>query len=64
MHDDLMTSREVADLFSVSIKALYDWRRDGTGPAFMRTPGGHYRYRTADVMAWILAHTDYRKETA
>jgi len=50
--DDLLTPIEAAELISVSVRSLYRWEDDGRiSPS--RTPGGHRRYRRADVLALI-----------
>jgi excisionase family DNA binding protein len=50
--DGLLTPREVAEIFGVSVKTITGWAREGR-LAFMLTPGGHRRYRWADVRALI-----------
>lgn len=49
-HADLMTPRQVADMFHVDPKTVTRWAKEGKLPSF-RTPGGHRRYRRADVQA-------------
>jgi excisionase family DNA binding protein len=46
----LLTPAEVADMFRVCPKTVGRWARAGNLPA-TRTPGGHRRYREADVRA-------------
>jgi len=48
--DDLLTSSEVAALFRVAPKTVGRWVSAGVLPA-MRTPGGRYRFRVADIRA-------------
>lgn len=44
----LMTSVEVAAVFKVDRKTVYQWQRLGKLTAF-KTLGGHWRYRRAEV---------------
>lgn len=46
--DDLMTPPEVAALFRVDPRTVVYWARNGR-LAFVRTPGGHLRFRVGDV---------------
>jgi excisionase family DNA binding protein len=46
--DDLLTPREVARVFGVYVATVATWARAGR-LVFTRTPGGHRRYRWADV---------------
>lgn len=48
--DDLLTPREVAGVFDVNVATIGTWARAGR-LVFTRTPGGHRRYRWADVRA-------------
>lgn len=48
--DALLTSHEAAELIGVTIRSLHRWEQAGyIHPT--RTPGGHRRYRQADVLA-------------
>lgn len=47
---DLMTPREVAALFRVSVKTVARWAR-AEKLSSVRTLGGHRRYRTVEVNA-------------
>lgn len=50
--DQLLTPREVADLFGVRTTTVARWARDGKlQPIF--TPGGHRRYWRADAQALL-----------
>jgi excisionase family DNA binding protein len=44
----LLRTREVAQLFQVSERAVTDWARKGRLPS-VRTPGGHRRYPANEV---------------
>ena len=47
-----LTPREAAKVLGVSIRTLYRWEDDGLiNPR--RTPGGHRRYRLADIEALL-----------
>ena len=45
---DLMTSADAARLLGVGVTAIKRWTAEGTLPC-LRTPGGHRRFRAADV---------------
>ena len=47
---DLLTPREAAEMFGVNANTLARWVRAGR-LASVTTPGGHRRYRRADVHA-------------
>jgi excisionase family DNA binding protein len=47
---DLLTPRQAAELLGVNTNTLARWVRAGMLPA-VTTPGGHRRYRRADVRA-------------
>ena len=54
----LLTCREAAVYLSVTIATLRRWRRNGTGPEYIRLPSpkpgmGHVRYVQADIDAWM-----------
>lgn len=49
---DLMTPREVADLFRVDVKTIARWARAGKLSS-IRTLGGHHRYRRAEIEALL-----------
>ncbi len=48
----LLETAEAADYLGVHPKTLVRWVRKGTVRA-MRTPGGRYRYRQADLDAFV-----------
>jgi excisionase family DNA binding protein len=52
--DTLLTPREVAGLFGVRTTTIARWAREGKIDP-IRTPGGHRRYRSADVRALLEA---------
>lgn len=48
----LLTSEEVAALFRVDPKTVSRWAISGRINS-IRTPGGHYRYREAEIKALL-----------
>jgi excisionase family DNA binding protein len=52
--DDLMTPREVAELFGVRTTTIARWAREGRLPSWL-TPGGHRRYAKSAVRALLNA---------
>jgi excisionase family DNA binding protein len=51
-HDDLLTPREVAELFGVRTTTIARWAREGRLSP-LRTPGGHRRYSRASLRALL-----------
>jgi excisionase family DNA binding protein len=49
--DDLLRPREVAAMLGVRTATIARWARDGLLKSTVLTPGGHRRYRRADVCA-------------
>lgn len=47
---ELLTSRQVAEMFQVSVATVSRWARDGHVPS-IRTPAGRRRFRREDVEA-------------
>jgi predicted DNA-binding transcriptional regulator AlpA len=55
MPGEHLSPAELAAREGVPLATVYDWNYRGTGPRYFRTgrsPGGHVRYRLADVEAW------------
>jgi excisionase family DNA binding protein len=52
--DDLLTPREVAELFGVRTTTIARWAREGRLSP-LRTPGGHRRYSRGDVRKLLEA---------
>jgi len=48
--DEFMTTTEVAETFRMNRNTVLRWAKAGTLPSSL-TPGGHRRYRRADVQA-------------
>lgn len=49
---EMMTDRDVAAALKMSIASVRRWRRQQTGPKFMKI-GSLVRYRRSEVEAWI-----------
>jgi predicted DNA-binding transcriptional regulator AlpA len=60
--DELVTESRAAELFGVSLRTLQAWRRNGTGPEFVRLSCRSIRYRHADLVAWVNARLKPRRE--
>jgi hypothetical protein len=56
--DDLLKPREVAEMLGVRSATVGFWARTGVLKPCLRTPGGHRRYRRADVHALREAAPD------
>lgn len=52
----LLTPREAATWLRSTERTLERWRRQGTGPAFVRV-GRHVAYRLEDLEAWVGRQT-------
>ena len=50
--EDMLTTRELADVLSVSPHTLDNWRSASRGPTYFRFEGT-VRYRMSDVVAWL-----------
>jgi excisionase family DNA binding protein len=57
-----MTVDEVIGELGVSRAAFYRWRRQGSGPAAVRLPGGGLRIRRSDLNAWLRRIRDHAQE--
>ncbi len=51
--DELLKPREAAAWCRVSVQRLRHWVEAGKLPAAITTPGGHRRYRWADIRAFV-----------
>ena len=58
---ELVTQQQLANELQVSIRTLERWRKDGTGPAFIRV-GRSLRYRRSDIDAWLTQQRRSRSE--
>lgn len=52
--DSLLRPDQVAAVFNVSVRTVTYWAWTGKLPA-IKTPGGHYRFRLADVAARLAS---------
>ena len=50
--EELLTAGDVADIFKVSTVTVGVWADEGKLPSF-RTPGGHRRFKRADIDAYL-----------
>lgn len=53
---ELLTPRQVADMFGVDTKTVGRWAKAGKLHS-VRTLGGHRRYRALEVHALLKGHT-------
>jgi excisionase family DNA binding protein len=54
--DQLLTPAEVARMFGVDPKTVSRWAKAGLIGS-IRTPGGHRRFREAEVITFLLGRT-------
>ena len=50
---DLVLTAEAARQLRVSVTGLRKWRREGTGPRYVRLGGRLIRYRQTDIAQWV-----------
>lgn len=50
-------TEDAADYIGVGVTTLYRWRRDGYGPPSTQHGRRRYRYRIADLDAWMNGDT-------
>lgn len=58
--DDLLSPRQVHAAYGFTPRTLANWRRQGTGPEYIKTTDGRtgrIRYRRATFEAWLNART-------
>lgn len=58
--DELLSPKQVHELYGFSPQTLANWRWCGNGPSYIKTsPGrsGRVRYRRSTVDAWLEAQT-------
>jgi len=58
--EPLLTPAEVAQLFRVQPQTVTRWATTGR-LRFLRTPGGHRRFRESDVRAFLMESTTTTK---
>ena len=56
--DQLLTSHEVGALLQMDPSSVVKWVNDGILPAY-RTPGGHRRIRSSDLLNFLREHSMY-----
>ena len=51
----LWTEKQVGEYLGLTTRTIRQYRFDGTGPKFMKSPGikGAVRYRPSDVEEWV-----------
>lgn len=52
----LLSTRQAAAMLGVHVDTLRAWRRQGTGPRWIRAGAKLVRYSVADVNAWAREH--------
>lgn len=55
---DLLKPSEVAELFGVAVPTIARWVREGILACVVSTPGGHRRYRRADIISLLCNGED------
>lgn len=55
--DELWTAAEYSAYRKITPTYARQERMKGNGPCYVKQPGGQVRYRRADVLAWVSAHT-------
>ena len=53
----VFTEAETAARFKVKIFTIRKWRREGSGPRFIRCGGRLIRYAENDISEWLAEHT-------
>ncbi len=54
----VLTAASAAELLTVSIPVMERWRREGTGPRFIRLSARRVGYRVADLRAWMADRSE------
>lgn len=49
---DLLTVEQLAEMFAVPVRTVYEWNQAGTGPKRIKI-GKRTYYRKTDIQAWI-----------
>lgn len=50
---DIMSPKEVAEFYGLSMATLSTWRTTGKGPKFFRMGARLVKYERSDIEAWI-----------
>ena len=56
MHNNLLTPKQLAELFAVNENTIAQWRVQGNGPKFVKIQR-HIRYAANDVHHWMNERT-------
>lgn len=56
--ETLLTSHQVGELLQINPSSVVKWVNEGLLPAY-RTPGGHRRIKTTDLLAFLRSHSMY-----
>ena len=54
----VLTAAGASELLTVSIPVMERWRRDGTGPRFMRLSARRIGYRLSDLKVWMAERVE------
>lgn len=57
MTDKLLTQERAAELLGIAARTLADWRRKGTGPAYVKLGHRTIRYDRAALERFLVART-------
>lgn len=63
LEEDVLTETEAARQLRVSISGMRKWRREGSGPRFIRI-GRLVRYAGDDIREWLRARSHTQAEAA
>lgn len=55
--DELLTQKELCDLFKISEKTAESWRFYGRGPGYIKLSKRCIRYRKSDVFEYMTKNT-------
>jgi len=54
---EFLTDAQLCEWLQVEDRTTFRWRRDGTGPPFLRLGSRQIRYRRSDVERWLTERT-------
>ena len=54
---EFLSDQELADMLGMTTRTTLRWRRDGTGPKYVRAGLRRVLYRRTDVPAWAASRT-------
>ena len=61
--DQLLTPKQVAEQLNVDRQTLYNWRKRGMGPSFVKIGYKMIRYDPVALEEWITGQGDKKDET-